>query len=52
MCLATMALGNAIGGRTGAVMGGVLGGGIPGLLAASKLYPKKKTPAAPVLGGS
>lgn len=46
MCIASMMLGKAIGGRTGAMIGGGLGGGIPGLFAASQLY-KSKPPAPP-----
>lgn len=45
MCVGSMLLGKAIGGRTGAIIGGGLGGGIPGALAASQLFKKKKPDA-------
>lgn len=48
MCIATMLLGKAIGGRTGAIVGGALGGGIPGALTATQLF-KKQTQATPAL---
>jgi hypothetical protein len=44
MCIGTMLLGKAIGGRTGAIIGGALGAGIPGAFAASQIFGKKKTP--------
>lgn len=42
MCIATMLLGKAIGGRTGAIIGGALGAGVPGAFAASQIFGKKK----------
>lgn len=42
MCVGTMLLGKAIGGRTGAIVGGALGGGVPGALVASQVFKKKK----------
>lgn len=52
MCIGTMLLGKAIGGRTGAIVGGALGGGVPGALAGSLLSPKKKNkPDQPTVGG-
>ena len=51
MCIASMMLGKAIGGRTGAMIGGGLGGGIPGLLTARQMFKKPKTTQAqPAIG--
>jgi hypothetical protein len=43
MCVGSMLLGKAIGGRTGAIIGGGLGGGIPGALTASVLFKKPQS---------
>ena len=50
MCVGSMLLGKAIGGRTGAIIGGGLGGGIPGALTASALFKKPQQPQPPALG--
>lgn len=46
MCIGSMLVGKAIGGRTGAIIGGGLGGGVPGALVASKLFKKPKDQTA------
>lgn len=53
MCIGTMLLGKAIGGRTGAIIGGGLGGGIPGALGASMLFKKPNNKPTPTsMGGA